>query len=178
MHALKLLTVIKTIVRTAIAGIGIILEQQSFTHSCNRLGMGERVARVEWANSKIIRIKIHYVLEAIAAFKVIFHFCLLTQIHKQTKCGIVGTINAHSQKLFEMHSVGKFSKTHISTFPHVQMCSANRHTLGPLSVHLSWYSLQRLWMCKMYSQFRERRWAEASTPMRTMILSANGQWPT
>lgn len=35
-------------------------------------------------NSKIIRIKIHYVLEAIAAFKVIFHFCLLAQIHTHT----------------------------------------------------------------------------------------------
>lgn len=36
-------------------------------------------------NSKIIRIKIHYVLEAIAAFKVIFHFCLLAQIHTHTQ---------------------------------------------------------------------------------------------
>lgn len=42
---------------------------------------------MEWENSKIIRIKIHYVLEAIAAFKVIFTFvCWLKHKHTMVQC--------------------------------------------------------------------------------------------
>lgn len=79
---------------TTIVGIEIYSSSNRFTHLYEIVWAN---SQEEWANSKIIRIKIHYVLEAIAAFKVIFHFCLLTQIHKHTKCGIVGAMNTFTE---------------------------------------------------------------------------------
>lgn len=60
-------------------------------------------------NSKIIRIKIHYVLEAIAAFKVIFHFCLLAQMHTHT-------VTHNGQAVLDQNYWLKIILTHFHAF--------------------------------------------------------------
>lgn len=81
-------------------------------------------------NSKIIRIKIHYVLEAIAAFKVIFHFCLLAQMHTHTH-----TVTHNGQAALDQNYWLKIILTHFHAF---NACWAKCiHCLKKLSVQIN-----------------------------------------